>query len=425
MWKWVSFVACLIVASCVSTAASDQEKFLSRLQAEVSFVDNAPVKLEDRSSVSSLDPVLEFIMGYRKDGRDPKSDAVRQEAERFRTPEGLLPDLLIAECYPKFRSIQLLADTDQGGEYTGDAVWPQPLRWRQKSRARLILNGRAIVKFGVGLEQAPVVDMTGSEYCLLRGLLIDISTSWPKPACSVFWGREVYEDNANCNALEAVQAVGPWGLNSEYGGAALVNVGCEVYRVDGECNFRFSGPKGYAYYTSSYNELHITSPYGAIAGGFVPGRGGAQSNAGGVICGSSHFGVDNIVNKTGERAVFKFGSRTHSVWVHDVYVTSKSKGMCDATFVLGDLGDNNELYSGVSNVVISNIHDEAYASEFFLLVNGKTRGVVVRDLGFVQAGQLLGYADVNCSRYLDGIRVEGVYPRPHPEYWTGHPQPTP
>lgn len=380
-------------------------------------------------------PVEDFLAQLDAAGIPFTSTEARSQAEQFRDTAGLLPDLILENMYPDFWAIQsqITSAIAAGGgrvfvsKGSENFIWPQTLNFRQGSRVDLIFEPgqQNVIRFPSQLATAPVIDMTGTEYSTLDGFRLALDSNFTMPGCGVFLGREYYEDNANLNILRHVDVRGNFGNNSSYGGACLINVGCEVYRITDNCNFRFSGKKGGAYNTSSYNDHRITSPHGIIAGGYTPGAGGAQSNAGGVIDGSCHFACDLLPTGANpdERYIIKLGSRTHSVWIHDIYITAKTYGSLEASFVLGDETDNEVIYGGTSNVTISNLHDEAYASKYFVKIDGVTRKVTVKDIGNIQSGMIVGYGSVYNSRWTDGLRLENLQHRPHPTYWTGEPTP--
>ncbi len=229
----------------------------------------------------------------------------------------------------------------------------------------------------------------------------------------------------NFNRISHCGIKGNFGDGHAYGGACVVNIGSEIFHITDRNDWRFSGRRGGAFMTSGFNTHRIGSPHGPIAGLYTAERFGKISNAGGVIDGSCHFGLDGMLTDAAgpsDRYVIKLGSGTASVWVRDIYVTAKTPGSLRSVFLLGDAGDRDVLYGGTANIKIENVHDEAYAAEFFVFVGGKTRGVRVSD-SIVQAGQVLGYGHVSNSRFQDGVDLGRLWHRPHPTYWEGRPEP--
>jgi hypothetical protein len=420
--KWIAVVSlCLVGVACAQVNSPQKTK-----------IEPINVKPADKQPV---DKVQKFLEVLKKKGVPFTSDEARAQAEQFRSPEGLLPNGILEPMYPKFWSVQsqvLAKIAGSGGRVfvpitPGQVTWPQTLNFRQGSRIELKfeLGYLAVIRFPAQLASAPIVDMTGTERSTLDGLLLALDNNYTMPGCGLLWAREFPSDNANLNIVTRCDMRGRFGDDSPYGGACFVNIGCEVYRITDTCNFRFQGKIGGAYFTSSYNNHRITSPHGDVAGGFTPGAGGAISNAGGVIDGSCHFACDTLPTGADphDRYIIKLGSRTHSVWIHDIYFTAKTYGSCGASFVLGDETDNEVIYGGTSNVVIENIHDEAYASKYFVRLDGKTRGVKVANITNIQSGMIVGYGDVHNSVWMNGLRLENLMHRPHPTYWTGEPIP--
>jgi hypothetical protein len=383
----------------------------------------------------SISDEEQFLIDLETQGIPFTSSQAREQAQAYRV-NGLFSDLLLENIYPDFWAAETAiraARAAGGGKVfiskttSNYAVWPQTLNARDLTMVEIEfeLGYQASVQFPPELASCPVVDMAGSNRCQLKNVRLVLDGNSTRPGCGVFIGRAEPLGGGNWNVLSEFDIVGPYGDDSPYGGACIVNIGCEIFHLTDNGNARFWGKKGGAFFTSSYNNHRITSPYGSIAGGFTPGAGGAISNAGGVIDGACHFACDTLPEgaNPNDRYVIKLGSRTHSVWIHDIYLTAKTAGSLGASFVLGDTTDNEVLYGGTSNIVISNLHDEAYASPFFVRLDGKTRGVIVKDIANIQAGMVLGYGDVYGSVWANGIQLENLLHRPHPNYWTGAPMP--
>ena len=318
----------------------------------------------------------EFLEELKRDGLEVTSPGARARAEAYRASNGLLPEPLLKAVHPKFADLQarvreLSADKGvRGGRLVvprDKVIWPQPLDFRQAEYAELEFERgyTAVARFPASLASAPVVDMTGIHECTLRGLRIEADQADAMPGCGIFLGRERELDNVSFVRIDNCTVSGAFGDGHKFGGACVVNVGAEVYDFSGN-NFRFSGRRGGAYYTGAYNVHHITSPHGAVAGGFNPGGADPISNCGGVIDDSCHFACDELPAGANayERYIIRIGTRSVSLWIHDIYVTAKTPSSVSAVFVLGDEGDR-ELYSGVGGIKIENVHDEAFAAEFF------------------------------------------------------------
>lgn len=306
-----------------------------------------------------------------------------------------------------------------GGTITisNDMVWPMPLNMRQGSN--LILQAAPGVyitaNFDATYQRAPVIDMTGTERSEVNHIKIRIASGSTPPACGILLAREVPNDSANLNRISNCEITGNFGDGATYGGACVYNVGCEIFHITDRCNFRFSGQRGYAYFISAYNEFHVASPYGAVAGGYTPGSGGAISSAGGTIDGSCHFACDGVGVKD-KRGIIYFGDRVHSVWAHDIYITAKTQNGLKAVFTFGS---GVESY-GVSTVDIRNVHDEAYAAQYLLYLRSPVHDVNVSGI-LSKQGKVLGADSI---WYADGLKYD-VDERPYALFWNGEPEPLP
>ncbi len=364
----------------------------------------------------------------------PTSTVARAQAEQFRQG-GLLPPEILPAMYPEFWDIQrrlyLAIAAKRGRVYVPipsvkNIAWPQPLDFRQAQWVALEfeIGSLAAVTFPSSLMSAPVIDMTGSKSCVVSGLRIALTRNSSPPGCGIFLGRAWENNVPNFNRISNCKIQGNFGDGHDFGGACVINIGSEIIHITDRNNWRFRGKRGGAYMTSGYNTHRITSPHGPIAGLYTVGPAGNISNAGGVIDGSCHFGLDELPDGAdpSDRYVIKLGSGTASVWIHDIYVTAKTRSSLRSVFLLGDEGDREVLFGGVGNISIRNVHDEAYASEYFVFLGGKTRGVHISD-SIVRTGQVLGIGDVQNSRFQDGLSLSRLWHQPHVTYWSARPAP--
>lgn len=408
----------LAVVACAQPKAAPQTK--PQAPARVA------VPLPHEQAPAPDKAIQEFLEQLEKEGLSPTTPEARARAEQFRSTAGLLPDEILREMYLEFWFVQSQIRAKRAGgdiyvPYVPYTVWPQTLDFRHAGRTNLRFehNYLAHVQFPPQLATAPVVDMASSNWATLEGLIIRPDEAYTPPGCGILLGRSAAMAGSGGVIVRHCKIRGRYGDANPYGGACVVNIGCEVYRITDASYFRFSGKKGGAFYTSAYNDYRITSPHGPIAGGFTPGASEAVSNAGGVIDGSCFFACDLAPpgSDPAERYVFKLGSRTHSLWIRDVYVSAKTAGGLDAVFVLGDSGDNEVLGGGTNNIQISCLHDEAWAARTFIRLDGSTRGVTFADISFVQSGRLVDYGHRHNFRFVDGLHLVRVAHRPHPTYW--------
>ncbi len=279
-------------------------------------------------------------------------------------------------------------DIDLG---SGSYTLTRPLNLRERTGLRLRGHG-ATLKFSFSreLKDAPAIDMSGAMGCRLEGIQIVGDRRGP-PAAGILLARTSAR-SAHAHTFERV------GFDGVFSVANVYNIGSEVNRWE-NCALLNTVIAGFAcnYYTSSWNDRGIVSPFGPIAGGAEIGKGGAISNVEQTFTGCA-LTVDGA---GGERANIVLRPRTIGVRFRDCCITNKKigeqRGM--AFLVLGAEGFAGEQ---LASILIDGCYLETFGAESGVRVLSRVRDLTISNTSIQAAGSPLDFRAT-----VDGFRFEG------------------